>query len=243
LHWRPDAPKPRIFIPHLSFAGRLRLASGDPVATVVALDALALGGRASRRHIRPDRDGPQGSSTLNRVRPFSAQAAHHPTPIAGPHRLLRIRSIRYRAGAPLVARRSSGAAAAEACAGGRHCRPAGNGGGTTTFVTERPEGCPVYSVHQYAMAPWRSRLREAGGTDHLQAPSRIAPARPTSWRRPRFRQGQCDMAQVARREPMKAVRAFQHSHPAPGLRRCRMDTLFPMTRDYECRPYELGWLL
>jgi hypothetical protein len=51
---------------------------------------------------------------------------------------------------------------------------------------------------------------------------------------------------VARREPRKAVRALSAVTTSllPGLRVPGLDTLFPPVRvDYECRPYELGWLI
>ncbi len=112
------------------------------------------------------------------------------------------------------------------------------------------EGYPVYSVHQHAMAPMALLdLREAGGTDHSQAIIKgmrwldehpevsmplVASEKGVIWRK------------VARREPRKVVRALSavttsllRGWHVPGL-----DMLFPPVRiDYECRPYELGWLL
>ncbi|NIX75688.1 hypothetical protein [Microvirga terricola] len=112
------------------------------------------------------------------------------------------------------------------------------------------EGYPVYSVHQHAMAPMALLdLWEAGGADHwpsivkglawLKAPpevgvSLVCDRRNVIWRK------------VGRRESRKAVRsisavttALKAGFHVPGL-----DLLFPPTRiDYECRPYELGWLI
>jgi hypothetical protein len=51
---------------------------------------------------------------------------------------------------------------------------------------------------------------------------------------------------VARREPKKAVRAISAITTAirPGLHLPGLNTVFPTTHvDYECRPYEFGWLL
>ncbi len=112
------------------------------------------------------------------------------------------------------------------------------------------EGYPVYSVHQHAMAPMALLdLREAGGRDHSPAiikgmqwldehPEISAPLvvseKGVIWRK------------VARREPRKAVRAISAVTTAlmPGLHIPGLDTLFPPIRvDYECRPYELGWLI
>jgi hypothetical protein len=112
------------------------------------------------------------------------------------------------------------------------------------------EGYPVYSVHQHAMAPMALLdLREAGGSDYLPAiikglrwldehPEVVAtlvnPEKGVVWRK------------VARREPNKAVRAMAAvmTSISPRLRLPGVDVLFPPSRiDYECRPYELGWLL
>lgn len=112
------------------------------------------------------------------------------------------------------------------------------------------EGYPVYSVHQHAMAPMALLdLREAGGSDHSQAIIRgmhwldehpevsmplVASEKGVIWRK------------VARREPRKAVRALSAVTTSllPGLHVPGLDTLFPPVRvDYECRPYELGWLI
>jgi len=112
------------------------------------------------------------------------------------------------------------------------------------------ERYPVYSVHQHAMGPMALLdLREAGGHDHLGAVIRglrwldqhpevsdpvVSDAHNVIWRK------------AARREPKKAVRAIAAFTTAlkPGLQLPGLDNLFPPNRvDYECRPYELGWLL
>lgn len=143
--------------------------------------------------------------------------------------------------------------AAEACAA-RICALQGPAGQWWWHYDVRDgsivEGYPVYSVHQHAMAPMALLdLREAGGTDHLDAlvkglawlddhPEVEAPLVNQSlgviWRK------------AARREPKKAVRAISAATTAlrPGLHMPGLDTLFPAGQiDYECRPYELGWLL
>jgi len=112
------------------------------------------------------------------------------------------------------------------------------------------EGYPVYSVHQHAMAPMALlELREAGGRDFLQAVSAgagwlfrhpevndplVFPAQNVIWRK------------AGRREPRKLVRAVSAATTAirPGLRVPGLNVMFPPSRiDFECRPYELGWLL
>jgi hypothetical protein len=112
------------------------------------------------------------------------------------------------------------------------------------------EGYPVYSVHQHAMGPMALLdLRECGGTDYSQAIIRgmrwldehpevpmplVASEKGIIWRK------------VARREPRKVVRALSAVTTAlmPGRHIPGLDMLFPPIRvDYECRPYELGWLL
>lgn len=112
------------------------------------------------------------------------------------------------------------------------------------------EGYPVYSVHQHAMAPMALlELSEAGGQDRIDAltkglywlddppevgASLVSEEHGVIWRK------------VARREPKKTVRALAASATAlrPGLRLPGLDTIFPPVRiDYECRPYELGWLI
>lgn len=112
------------------------------------------------------------------------------------------------------------------------------------------EGYPVYSVHQHAMAPMvLFDLAEAGGDDHLSKVALgldwlrthpevmdelVSPAHGVVWRK------------VGRREPPKAVRSLSAvtTSVRPGLHLPALDTVFPPEQiDYECRPYELGWLL
>lgn len=112
------------------------------------------------------------------------------------------------------------------------------------------EGYPVYSVHQHAMAPMALfDLADAGGTDHIAAIASglawlgdhpestgelIDPDAGVVWRK------------IGRREPPKAVRTIRavSTSVRPGLRLSALDRVFaPGPIDYECRPYELGWLL
>jgi len=112
------------------------------------------------------------------------------------------------------------------------------------------EGYPVYSVHQHAMAPMALfDLADAGGDRHLDAICRglrwlSAPPEtrerlidddvPVIWRK------------VARGDPRKLVRGITAARTAvrPGMPMPGLGRLFPpRTVDYECRPYELGWLL
>jgi hypothetical protein len=112
------------------------------------------------------------------------------------------------------------------------------------------ERYPTYSVHQHGMAPMvLDELAAAGGTDHSEAVRRgfawlsthpecleplVAPELGVIWRK------------VGRREPFKAARAAGAlvSRVRPGARVPLVDQVLPAGRvDYECRPYELGWLL
>ncbi len=112
------------------------------------------------------------------------------------------------------------------------------------------EGYPVYSVHQHAMAPMALLdLAEAGGQAHtgpicrglswLAAPPETAwplvtDDPPVIWRK---------VARDDRRKLVRGVRAAVSGF-APRLRLKGLDRLFPPgVIDYECRPYELGWLL
>jgi hypothetical protein len=112
------------------------------------------------------------------------------------------------------------------------------------------EGYPVYSVHQYAMAPMALLdLAEAGGQDHLDAicqglrwqaapPETATPLifddPPVCWRK---------VARGDRRKLVRGVRAAL-TRLRPGLRLEMLDWLFPPgVVDRECRPYEPGWLL
>ncbi|MEJ2579127.1 MAG: hypothetical protein P8Z68_08530, partial [Kineosporiaceae bacterium] len=119
------------------------------------------------------------------------------------------------------------------------------------------EGYPVYSVHQHAMGPMalldlveaRTVLGDPGDAGLLAAAERgmawldshpesaeplIDPGLGVVWRK------------VGRREPRKAVRTVRAvtTSVRPGFRLGPLDQLFPPGPvDYECRPYELGWLL
>ncbi len=109
---------------------------------------------------------------------------------------------------------------------------------------------PVYSVHQHGMAPMGLLdLLQAGGNDYLEAV-----IKGVAWldRHPetsaQLVSNDVHMIwrKVARREPRKVVRTIASvaTATAPGLRIPAVDAVFPANRiDYECRPYELGWLL
>lgn len=112
------------------------------------------------------------------------------------------------------------------------------------------EAFPVYSVHQHAMAPMALLdLAEAGGDDHSESIVRgvswldthpevladlVSESRGQVWRK------------VGRREPAKAARklAAVTTSLRPGWHLPGMDVVLPANQvDYECRPYELGWLV
>lgn len=112
------------------------------------------------------------------------------------------------------------------------------------------ERYPVYTVHQHGMGPMAlMALADAGGPAHPQATSKslgwlaytpeiegsiIDWDRKVIWRK------------VARREPSKLARKLQAaaSYAHPALRVPGLDWILPTQAvDFECRPYELGWLL
>jgi|GEM_PF-187131 len=109
---------------------------------------------------------------------------------------------------------------------------------------------PVYSVHQHGMAPMGLLdLLEAGGADY-----RDAIVKGVDWLERRPETGDelvCTDAnmiwrKVGRREPRKAVRSIASVTTAtvPDARIPGLDRAFPPSRiDYECRPYEFGWLI
>jgi len=113
------------------------------------------------------------------------------------------------------------------------------------------EGYPVYSVHQHAMAPMALLdLAEAGGGDHraeLAKGLRWLDSHPEVVEELVSERLGVVWRKVGRREPPKAARgiAAVTSWVAPGRRPVPgLDRAFPPCRvDYECRPYELGWLL
>jgi len=113
------------------------------------------------------------------------------------------------------------------------------------------EGYPVYTVHQHAMAPMALLdLAGAGGDAHLAeicrglrwlaAPPEASAAQlvledpPITWRK---------IARADHRKLVRGVRAAStRLHPRSRL--AVLDRMYPPGAvDYECRPYELGWLL
>jgi hypothetical protein len=112
------------------------------------------------------------------------------------------------------------------------------------------EGYPVYTVHQHAMAPMALLdLADAGGDAHLAEICRglrwlAAPPEadvtlvledpPITWRK---------IARADHRKLVRGVRAAS-TRLQPRSRLAVLDRMYPPgTVDYECRPYELGWLL
>jgi hypothetical protein len=112
------------------------------------------------------------------------------------------------------------------------------------------EGYPVYSVHQHGMGPMALLdLWEAGGTDH-----REAVFKGVGWlsAHPETRDSLLSIPdaavwrKVGRRERGKWVRSAAAVTTAirPGWHLQLLDAAFPPGQvDYECRPYELGWML
>lgn len=112
------------------------------------------------------------------------------------------------------------------------------------------EGYPVYSVHQHAMAPMALfELLEAGGFD-----SRSSIASGFDWLScaPEVGKGMLEeddlviWRKVGRTDPNKLVRKIRAgaSRVHRPLRITALDRLFPPRRiDFECRPYEFGWML
>ncbi|WDR06223.1 hypothetical protein PSQ90_01815 [Devosia rhodophyticola] len=112
------------------------------------------------------------------------------------------------------------------------------------------EGFPVYSVHQHAMAPMALLdLHEAGGTDY-----RAAVIKGLEWidnpyeaRDPlvSLEDGMI-WRKVGRTEPPKFVRSISalSTSVKTGWHLPGLDAIFPPGKiDYECRPYEFGWML
>jgi hypothetical protein len=114
------------------------------------------------------------------------------------------------------------------------------------------EGYPVYTVHQHAMAPMALLdLADAGGAAHLAEICRglrwlaappEAPAAtqlvledpPITWRK---------IARADHRKLVRGVRAAS-TRLHPRTRLAVLDRMYPPGAvDFECRPYELGWLL
>lgn len=112
------------------------------------------------------------------------------------------------------------------------------------------ERYPVYTVHQHGMGPMALQaLAAAGGPDYAGA---IAKSLEWLACSPEIGGSTIDWAQdaiwrkVARREPRKLARRLQAaaSYLHPALRIGGLDWALPAKAvDFECRPYELGWLL
>lgn len=112
------------------------------------------------------------------------------------------------------------------------------------------EGYPVYSVHQHAMAPMALlELREAGGPDLRQAVSKGVAwlyARPESSDELVSEAEAIVWRKIGRREPPKFVRSVSAVTTSliPDFRLPGLNAFFPPAEvDYECRPYEFGWLI
>jgi hypothetical protein len=112
------------------------------------------------------------------------------------------------------------------------------------------ERYPVYSVHQHAMAPMALLdLADAGGDCHLGAISaglRWLVAKPETPRSLVADQVPVIWRKVGRDDPRKLARGLAALSTAvrPGSSVPGLDRVFPPGAiDYECRPYELGWLL
>lgn len=157
-------------------------------------------------------------------------------------------SRHYMANGDLVALTAANACAAKICA---LQGPAGQWWWHyDTRNGEIVEGYPVYSVHQHGMGPMvLLELKEAGGQDHsdsiLKGVEWLS-AHPEQTATLIDRDLSVIWRKVARREPGKAVRWLSAITTAasPGMRIPGMDKVFPPGAiDYECRPYELGWLL
>jgi hypothetical protein len=111
------------------------------------------------------------------------------------------------------------------------------------------EGYPVYSVHQHAMAPMGLLdLADAGGDSHLDAVCRglrWLTARPETTEALVLADPPVVWRKVARTDTKKLVRGARAaaSKVHPALRLSLLNQIFPPGQiDYECRPYEFGWL-
>jgi hypothetical protein len=112
------------------------------------------------------------------------------------------------------------------------------------------EGYPVYSVHQHSMGPMALLdLAEAGGDDHLDSICqgiRWLDTRPESTEALILDDPPLTWRKVSRSDQRKLVRGLRAAATriAPGPRLVALDRVFPPGAvDYECRPYEFGWLL
>jgi hypothetical protein len=134
------------------------------------------------------------------------------------------------------------------------CRAQGNAGQWCWHYDARTGGAvesyPVYSAHQYAMAPMALLdLADAGGQPYLEAICQglrwltrppeikedlILDEPPVTWRK---------VARADRRMAGRGLRAVS-TGPCSLIRFPVLDRAFrPSTVGHECRPYELGWLL
>ena len=131
------------------------------------------------------------------------------------------------------------------------------------------EGYPVYTVHQHAMAPMALLdLADAGGDAHLaeicrglrwlaappEAAASSTPGAPAmAHRAPANGAAQLVLAdppitwrKIARADHRKLVRGVRAASTRlhPRTRLAVLDRMYPPgSVDFECRPYELGWLL
>jgi hypothetical protein len=115
------------------------------------------------------------------------------------------------------------------------------------------EGYPVYSVHQHAMAPMALfDLMDSGGAGGFDSRSHIA--RGVDWLSSAPETGTSLLSdeqhviwrKVGRTDPAKLVRKTRAivSRLNGHLRLKLLDRAFPAKRiDFECRPYEFGWML
>ena len=147
-----------------------------------------------------------------------------------------------------------GALAAAESVAAAICRAQGKAGQWCWHYDARTGGVvksyPVYSVHQYAMAPMALLdLAEAGGQPYLEAICQglrwltrppeiredlILDEPPVTWRK---------VARGDRRMAGRGLRAAS-TGSCSLIRFPALDRVFrPGTVDHECRPYELGWLL
>jgi hypothetical protein len=147
-------------------------------------------------------------------------------------------------------------AAAQDCAR-RICRLQGEAGEYWWHYDARTGGLveeyPVYSVHQYAMAPMAllDLAEAAGPADPDTAARTDAIRRGLAWlERPAGTElliradAGLVWRKVYRGDPRKLARAVNGltTRAVPGLRPVRRPAR-PQAIDHECRPYELGWLL
>jgi hypothetical protein len=112
------------------------------------------------------------------------------------------------------------------------------------------EGYPVYSVHQHAMAPMALLdLAQAGGARHSHAIVQSLKwlVSPPETSKPLIDENHMVVwRKVGRTDPRKLVRRVRAvaSRMRPSMRVSLLNAVFRPTRiDYECRPYEFGWML